>query len=144
MKCPFLPVRFLLVLGLSLVCGAAWAGGNEVEGTYRVGNVTDLGPQVRVTLHIRLSNNTHGDLSVLQVALHEAAPARKAAATAAWAQLQPRKVTTVEQEFVISRREYERWSRGGSPMLEVTFQQAGGRAVTRTIVLHPSRDRRAQ
>ena len=144
MRYPLLPMRILLVLGLFLACAAAWAGGNEVAGTYRVEGVTDLGPEMRVTLHIHLINNSANYLSITKVALHDVRPRRNAVETAAWSRLEPRHGTTADREFVVSRQEYERWRRGAHPMLQVALQAEGGREVVRTIPLRPSRDRRPQ
>lgn len=134
-------------LSLCLVCLvalAARAAGNEVVGFYRVEQVTDLGPQVRVTLYIRLTNNSAAELSITKVALRDMRQPAKPAVTSAWAQLQPREATTVEQEFVVSRAEYQSWSRGARPMLQVALQPAGGREVARTIPLRRLPPRRPQ
>jgi hypothetical protein len=128
-----------LLVGVAVV-----AAGTELVGTYRVEQVTDLGPHVRVTLHIRLINNSPQELSISRIALRDMHQRGKAAETSAWARLQPREIATVEQEFVISRAEYERWSKGARPMLQVALQPEGGREVMRTIALEPSRARRAQ
>jgi len=129
--------RFLAVaLFLSLTTAtAARAAGNEVIGSYRLEQVTDLGPQVRVTLHIRLLNNSAQNLSISKVALSDLHPGANQQAISAWAQLQPRQTTTLDQQFVVSRQEYERWRKGARPALQVALQPEAGRTVQRTILL---------
>ncbi|HUJ41262.1 MAG TPA: hypothetical protein VLW54_12010 [Candidatus Acidoferrales bacterium] len=132
----------LLVLSLALPSHAA---GNEVTGFYRVTQVTDLGKQVRVTLHIRLANNTRQDLSITRVGIHpSAAPvAAPRDMQSSWAYLEQRQSAGMDQVFVVSRAEYTRWTHGGHPALRVEFQPAGGATQVRTIPLRPERDRRA-
>ncbi len=134
---------FGLVLLLAAATGAQTAG-NEVIGFYRVEQVTDLGNQVRVTLHIRLTNQSTSELSITQVALRDLGQPGKPAASAAWARLGPGEATSVDNQFVISRAEYGRWSRGARPALRVTIQNSQGRSLMRTISLLPLRPRRAQ
>ena len=134
-----------LALCLSLTAAtAARAAGNEVTGSYRVEQVTDLGPQVRVTLHIRLLNNSLQELSITRIAFRDMHRGGKPAESSAWARLQPREGATVEQQFVVPRAEYQRWSKGTRPMLQVAFQPAGGREVMRTIQLRRLPARRPQ
>lgn len=132
---------FLLLLAAATTAQSA---GNEVVGFYRVEQVTDLGPQVRVSLHIRLVNNSPQELSITKVALHDLHQGGRPVEAAAWARLRPREGTTLEQEFVVSRAEYKSWSKGAGPALQVTFQPAEGREMMRTIALQPSRVRRPQ
>ncbi len=134
---------FVLVMLLAAATTADTAG-NEVIGFYRVEQVTDLGSQVRVTLHIRLTNNSASELSITQVALRDLGQPGKPAASAAWARLGPREATSVDNQFVISRAEYGRWSRGGRPALRVTFQNSQGRTLMRIVSLLPLSPRRAQ
>lgn len=135
-----LPV-VLLVLSFAI---ASQAAGNEVTGFYRVTEVTDLGKQVRVTLHIRLANNTHQDLSITRVGVHEAAANAQPALRTSWARLEQHQGTSMDQVFVVSHAEYARWMRGGHPVLRVEIQAAGGAPEVRTIQLRPTRERRPQ
>jgi hypothetical protein len=131
------------------ICGilllAMWAvalqaaGGNEVIGTYRVVEVASLGTDVRVTLRIRLVNNTQDDLSITQFGLRPPSGAAQSTATSAWANLRPRESASFTSDFTIPRAEYERWKKGVPPTLAVTFQPAGGREITRGVALLLSR-----
>jgi len=128
-------LRLSLLASLLLAGAAVQSAGNELAGTYRVKQVTDLGSEVRVTLHIRLINNTSQNLVVTDLALRDLRRSGKAEAVPVGTSLQPREGATVEQEFVISRAEYERWSKGVRPALEVRLQPAGGREVRRAVYL---------
>ena len=121
---------------------AAQTGGTEVRGFYSVGPVTDLGKEVRVTLHIRLVNNSAQELSILRVGIHDAARSGPAAETSAWARLAKSEGTTMDKQFVVSKAEYARWRHGGQPVLQVAFQPDGGSQLRRAVRLMPSRDRR--
>jgi len=128
-------LRLSLLVSLLLAGAALQAAGTELAGTYRVEQVTDLGSEVRVTLHIRLVNNTTQDLAVVEISLRDLHQSGERAAVPAVTRLQPREGTTVEHEFVVSRAEYERWSKGVRPALEVRLQSAGGREVRRAVYL---------
>jgi len=135
-------LRVFLLVSFLLAGAAIQAAGNELAGTYRVEQVTDLGSAMRVTLHIHLVNNTFQDLTVTQVSLRDLRQQGKAEAVAWGTRLQPREGTTVEHDFVISRAEYESWGKGVRPRVQVGFQPAGGREVLRTIQLMPLAARR--
>jgi len=139
----FFPILASAILLLA-AAAAAQTAGNEVTGFYSVRQATDLGTMVRVTLHIRLVNNTPQELSILRVAVQDRAQGAQPAGTSAWARLEQRQGASVDQQFVISKAEYARWKRGGQPVLQVAFQPDGGRELLRTIPLKPSRDRRPQ
>jgi len=139
-----LRITAVLLFLLLVTGGAVCAGGRELLGTYRIEQISDLGGEVRVTMHIRLLNNSPQNLSITKIALRDTHQRRNPAGTSAWSRLEPREAATVDQEFVVSRAEYESWSKGARPMLQVAYQPAGGREVARTIVLEPSRARRAQ
>lgn len=111
------------------------APGNELAGTYRVEKLDDLGSELRVTLHIRLINNTAQDLGVNDFALRDLHQRARLAAIPARIRLQPREGTTLEHDFVVSRVEYESWNHRVRPTLEVRVQPAGGREVRRSIQL---------
>jgi len=140
--------RFFPMIACAILCFAAVAAaqtaGIEVRGFYRVGQVTDLGKEVRVTLHIRLVNNSPQELSILRVGIRGAAGSAQGAETSAWARLEQREGTTMDKEFVVSKAEYARWRRGGQPVLQVAIQPEGGGELRRTIALKPSRERRPQ
>lgn len=120
------------------------AAGNEVVGFYRIAQTTDLGTAVRATLQIRLVNNNQPELSVTKLALFPRTPARRPAETAVWARLAPREATSFTQDFTVSRAEYERWSKGASPALQVTFQSSEGREMRRMIALRRLPARRSK
>ncbi len=130
----------LLLVGATTV----EANGYEVAGFYRVEQVTDLGPQVRVSLYIRLLNNTSQNVSITRLSLHDAHAQGRPSPVPGWTTLQPRQVTTVEKEFVISRSEYQSWSKGARPMLQVALQSAGAHEVARAIPLRRLPPRRPQ
>jgi hypothetical protein len=109
--------------------------GNEVVGFYRIVQTTDLGTTVRATLQIHLVNNNQPELSVTKVALRSRMPASRPAETAVWARLAAREGTNVTQEIIVTRAEYESWSKGASPALQVTMQTSEGREMRRMIAL---------
>ncbi len=125
----------LVLLLLLAVATTVKADGYEVTGFYRVTQVTDLGPQVRVSLHIRLLNNTSQNVSITHLSLHDLHAQGRPSPVPGWTTLQPRQVTTVEQQFVISKWEYQSWSKGARPMLQVALQSAGAHEVARAIPL---------
>ncbi len=146
--CPNLSTIFLLAglcfLNLFLpgplspalrAAGPEQVPGNELVGTYRVEQVIDLGSEVRVTLHIRLINNTNQDLGIIDFALRDLRPSARPVIISAGTRLQAREGTTVEHEFAVSRTEYESWSRSAHPTLEVRLLPSDGRELRRTIQL---------
>jgi len=138
---PNIPSGFAFLLLLpcllaSLVAAPVRAAGPELAGSYRIEQVTNLGGQVRVTLHVRLVNNSQGEVFVTQAALETRSRKQgPAAAAAVVTRLAPRESTTLEQQVVVSRAEYESWTKGERPSLRVALRPGTGNAVTRTISL---------
>jgi len=108
---------------------------NELRGSYQVVSVTDLGAEVHVTLHIRLTNATASTLSITKVGLRLAPAARGQADTAASLPLGPRKTGSIDQDFTISPQAYRAWRKGAPIPLALTYDSGSGRTVVRTIAL---------
>jgi hypothetical protein len=123
-----------LVMALGTAAARA-AGGTEVYGTYSIANVTDLGTEMRVTLRIRLTNNTKVGLSVTRVGLRMLGAGHPQSDVAASLPLAPRETASLDQDFTLSREAYSRWRKNTVIPLAVTYDSGGGRAITRTIAL---------
>ena len=131
----------ILVLALGVLVDRAAGGAAEVVGYYRVASVTDLGTEVRLTLHLRLLNNTQRELSIIRMGPRVLAAGQRAADVAASLPLEPRESREIDQDFTLSRDAYRHLRKNSPIPLAVTYQSGTGRAVTRTIALFPEEAR---
>src|SRR5438552_18928297 len=122
---------FLLVLGGAAPRGAA---GQVVSGVYKVIETTDLGTQMRVTMHIRLMNAGDDRVFVIQARLREFLPHGKVTDDPLGVILEPHSGSEFTQQFTIPKQEFELWGRGARPHLGLKVQ-IGKTETTMTVTL---------
>ena len=122
----------LLALG---ICTPRTVAGQVVSGVYKVTETTDLGTQMRVTLHIRLMNAGNDRIFVTQARLHGFLHPGKHEDKPAGVILEPHGSAEFTQDFIIAKQEYELWSKGERPRLGLRTQVAGAGETTMTIAL---------
>jgi hypothetical protein len=107
----------------------------QITGLYNIVNSVDLGPDVRVTLHVRLFNATEETLFITKAGLHVLLHSRSTSEEPVSAILEPHGASEFTQEFTVSYDEYEIWQRGVRPRLSVKIQVAGGEKGAPMVVL---------
>jgi hypothetical protein len=117
------------------ICSLQGVAGQLVSGVYRVMDTTDLGPQIRVTMHIRLINAGNDRIFVTQVRLREFLPHGKATDKPVGVILEPHANSEFTQQFTVAKQEYDMWSKGAQPHLGLRMQVAGAAETTMTIPL---------
>ncbi len=128
--------RTLFFLGFFLVSFPAQAQNSPlVVGTYGVKEITDLGPESRVTLRIRLINRSDTDLSDARLTVRSFLPLAKSAATIPPVFLRPGSDVDFTQEVIIPRAERALWEKGARLLLTIQFRNAEGKEASQTIAL---------
>lgn len=113
--------------------------GRDFFGAYLVTEAAEEGGNVRLTLRVRLSNYSDGDIAEATVALEDCRlvgsaygsfPGTVAVADKASVQ--------IAGEFTIPKEEYDHWQDGSKPYLTISYQDASGNAQKRPIEMTPS------
>ena len=121
----------LLALGARSAPTVAQQG---ISGTYWVVGTTDLGPEVRVNLHIQLANMGNDRLFITGIGLRE--DLHKSRDLEPFTViLLPHGREILTHEFTLPQREYELWQKGLRPRLSLKIQEADNEATTLTISL---------
>jgi hypothetical protein len=94
---------------------------------YQIDQVTDLGTDVRVSLRLRLMNQSDDVLLIDHIALQTFIPGPngKGQGCSTSTELGAHGSETLTQDFTISRAEYEVWQRGIRPRLALNIQVSG-------------------
>lgn len=122
----------MVSLGLALAAGAAAKNGRDFAGFYSVSNVVDQGNQVAFTLRVQVFNHSDADVKQPMLTLRES-PGRALGA------FQPVKLwrnhaeLRLSQQFVVPKREFERWHTGSQPALMVVYRDAQGQRYDRFV-----------
>ncbi len=117
------PHRALTLLCL-LLLGAGLLSAEDVRdfaGLYMIGEITDLGDQVRVSLTVRVTNYSGADVVAATITLEDS--------------LLPGQSCGTFLRLVIPRREYDQWQSGPTPQLRIEFKNGAGQTVQRMIEL---------
>jgi len=129
---------FLVVFALcALLAGDAARAGQRypVTGFYSITQITDLGAEVRVTLHMRLVNTSDEDFSSAKFVLLGAHPWVRIRGTIPSLFLRPHSEDSFTEDFTLPHAEYERWLRGGQPLLVMQFHAANGKEMKQAVWL---------
>jgi len=125
-----------LVLLLALgICSPRGVAGQILSGVYKVTETTDLGPQMRVTLQIRLTNAGEERIFVTQTRLRGLLHAGRSEDKPVRVILDPHGGAEFTQDFIVAKQEYGLWSKGVRPHLGLRMQIAGGQETTITLEL---------
>jgi len=112
---------------LVLTIGIAQASDiSHLSGSYKIIHKTDLGPQTRIRLQLRLANHGERDLHVQRLTLWGSSHPAKSATVACSLVVYTGTSASTTQEFTIPRSEYSQWSRGKRVGLLVAVESPGG------------------
>lgn len=116
---------------------------SRLSGSYQVVRDAGAGPQSRVQLHLRLSNQRGEDLRIQRIALRDFShPARESSRACSLLVHGGSSVDTT-QEFMVPRSEYESWKRGQGPRLLLEVLLPSGRKTTEAVELKAISSRKA-
>ena len=125
-----------LVLLLALgICSPRGVAGQLVSGVYKVTETTDLGTQMRVTMHIRLMNAGNDGIFVIQVRLRGFLHPGRSEDKTVGVILEPHGSAEFTQDFIIQKQDYELWGKGVRPRVDLRMQVGGGQETTMTLEL---------
>ncbi len=123
----------LLLLGAGLLSAE---DGRDFAGFYMLGEITDLGDQVRVPLTVRVTNYSGADVVAATITLEDSLlPGQSYGTFLPPVDIRYQESARVSGSFVIPRREYEQWQSGPTPQLRIEFKNAAGQTVQRMIEL---------
>ncbi len=108
---------------------------SHLSGSYKVVHKTDLGPQTRIRLQLRLANHGERDLLIQRLTLWGSSHPAKSATEACSLMLHTGASASTTQEFTIPRSEYSQWRRGKHVRLLVAVESAGGRKALEEVRL---------
>jgi len=111
--------------------------GRDFAGSWRVENVTDLGQEVRLTLHLRVYNYSDADVVGGTIVLTDWHVAAQSYGSFLGVDVRDRESVGLLGDVTILRAEYDYWAIGGHPRLHIEFTDASADAVWRTIELRP-------
>lgn len=129
---------------LLFVC--VWAGSASrasstahLSGSYEVEKATFVGRETRVMLKIVIVNGSGRDVSNAKVRLSNLLRSTGTQPPVSPLMLRAHSTTAFSCELTIPRIEYERWKRGGRPVLSLQIPQPAGRNTTVLLRLVKSR-----
>jgi len=127
------------LVGIALVgiAPALAVDGRDFAGSWRVENVTDLGDEVRLTLHLRVYNYSDADVVGGTILLTDRLAPGASYGSFLGVDIRDRESVGLFSDVIIPRAEYDYWAIGGHPCLHIEFTDASADAVSRTIELHP-------
>ena len=129
-----LAVVVALISVLAFACPAQSQNRPNLLGLYEVKEPTDLGPEVRVTLLVRLIHASDMDLAEAEFSLRD--PLRRTSyGSFAILPVRSRGWVELRGEFTVPRREFERWQVGARPYVVVEFPGPGGNRVLQPVRL---------
>ena len=134
------PHSMLLVILnlLLLICPPAWAtGGRDFAALYQLSQVSDLGEQVRVSLALRFFNYSGADITGATVSLQESKHPWLSHGAFQSVSVGQSSSIRLHDTFLIPKDEYERWRRGATPYVRITFKDGKGKPQQEKIQLLP-------
>jgi len=134
-------MRGKYLTALTLLLSAALAmpadGGRDFAGSYALSEVTDLGPEVRVTLTVRVHNYSDADVSDATITLEDSLFPDTSYGQFEHVSIARGESVRLQDVFMVASSEYEVWQAGGAPHLRVRFRDAAGKDAERLIELAP-------
>jgi len=128
----------LIVIPLVLIATrlARASDAPHLSGSYQVIRQTDVGPQTRVRLRVRLTNPGQRDLHIQRITLWDFSYPAKGATQACTIVLRSQTSTDASLEFDVPRAEYELWRRGARPRVVLEIATTEGRTTTEVVRLN--------
>jgi hypothetical protein len=109
---------WLLAAALFLLCQFAAASNTaQVSGTYAVVQMTNLGQQEQIQLHIHLVNHGATSLSIQRMTIWDFSHPEKGGTRTCSVALGAHGYADTTQEFTIRREDYQLWEKGVKPRL---------------------------
>lgn len=115
----------------------------RLSGSYQVVQKTEAGPQNRVQLHLRLSNQRSEDLRIQRIALWDFSHPARESMRACSLVVHAGSSADTTQEFTVPHSQYESWQRGKGPRLLLEVLLPSGRTTTEAIELTAASSRKA-
>lgn len=122
----------MVSLGLMLAITATAKNGRDFAGFYSVSNIVDQGNQVSLTLRVQLFNHSDADVKQAVLTLRESPGGELGAfhPVKLWHNHGELRLT---QQFVVPKREFQRWHKGAQPALVVVSRDAQGQRYDRFV-----------
>ncbi len=129
------PIAVAALFMAFAVCAQA-KNGRDFMAYYNIQNVSDAGKGVRLTLQLKIFNYSGADIHHGAVALYNSEPmAAPIGGFNAIKLFRAHHDLDLTGQFTVSRREFDRWQRGGSPALFFLYKDAKGQVLKSHIDL---------
>lgn len=111
--------------------------GRDFAGFYKLGEIADLGEEVRVTLTVRVHNYSAADVNDATINLEDSLFPDTVYGRFEHVSIGDREGVRLAGVFIVARSEYDLWQVGSAPHLRILFQDAAGKTAERLIALAP-------
>jgi hypothetical protein len=141
----FFSCRFCLVLAACVAFGPQITQASDLtrlSGSYEVIGKTDVGPKTTVRLHVHLTNQGRGSLSIQRMALRDFSHPTRDQVRACALTIPAGASSNSTQEFTLPRIEYETWQRGNQPTVVLEIVTPSGHRTNEVVRLTQVLDRK--
>jgi len=108
---------------------------SRLSGSYQVVRDAGVGPQSRVRLHLRLSNQRGEEVRIQRIALRDFSHPARESMRACFLVIHAGSSADTTQEFTVPRSQYESWQRGKGLRLLLEVLLPSGRRTTEAVEL---------
>ena len=98
-------------------------------GKYTLGPATHIGSDVQITISLTLTNHTAADVTNATLALAEPARARISYGSLSGVSIPAGGTAQVSGTFIIPHALFQAWSKGASPAMSMSYDDANGKPV---------------
>ncbi len=132
--------RFALLAAL-IFLAAGLAPAEEKEkwafaGFFELGEITDLGEEVRVPLKVRVFNYSDADVTGATITLEDLlVPDKNYGSFLGAVDVRAGESVRLSDSFTVPRRLYDEWKKDTAPQLRIEFKVADGRTARGPIAL---------
>ncbi len=128
----FICALILFVAGLTLA-----KDGPDFHGSYHIGEVSDLGEEVRVQLTFRIFNQSGADVVGATITLEDRMLPKKEHGSLSPVDIRAGESERLSGWFTVPRREYEHWEKGAAPQLRIDCKDPSGKQARQRVPLVP-------
>ena len=111
--------------------------GRYFTGHYQVSDVQDLGLDVAFTLSVQIFNLSESDVNGATITLEDSVLVGNTYTTFPSTAIPAGASVTLSTAVTLPHSEYDLWQAGGTPHIELEFQNAQGESVHRLIEMSP-------
>ncbi len=117
-----------ILVGFLLVPSPSAPASLTLAGNYKITENTDLGSEIRITLQINFINAGSSTLTVTKVGLRSMSVSGQLVTATSSLVVPSHSHSQVSLQFLISKKDFDRWQNGPQQQFLVTFKPTGGKS----------------